>query len=134
VSFTSPVALELRENGRVIGTSEAERLMLPAGVHDIEMSNDALGFSTSRRVTINADRTTSVSVELPTGAVSINALPWAEVWLDGVRIGETPIANFSAAIGAHEVLLRHPQFGERRTTLTVSTKQTARLGVDMRTP
>ena len=134
VSFSSPVALELRENGRVIGTSEAERLMLPAGVHDIELSNEALGFSAARRVTINADRTTSVSVELPSGTVSINALPWAEVWLDGVRIGETPIANFTASIGAHEVLLRHPQFGERRTKLTVSTKQTARLGVDMRTP
>jgi hypothetical protein len=134
VSFSSPVPLELRENGRVIGTSEAERLMLPAGVHDIEMSNEALGFSAARRVTVTADRTTAVAVELPTGTVSINALPWAEVWLDGVRIGETPIANFSAAIGAHEVLLRHPQFGERRAKLTVSTKQTARLGVDMRTP
>ena len=134
VSFSSPVALELRENGRVIGTSEAERLMLPAGVHEIEMSNEALGFSAARRVTVTADRTTSVPVELPSGTVSINASPWAEVWLDGVRIGETPIANFNASIGAHEVLLRHPQFGERRTKLTVSLKQTARLGVDMRTP
>lgn len=134
VAFSSPVPLELRENGRVIGTSSADRLMLPAGVHEIELSNEALGFSAARRVTVTPDRTTTVGIELPTGTVSINALPWAEVWLDGVRIGETPIANFSATIGSHDVLLRHPQLGERRSQLTVSLKQTARLGVDMRTP
>jgi hypothetical protein len=52
----------------------------------------------------------------------------------GERIGETPIANLTRPIGTHEVLLRHPQFGERKARLTVSLKQPARLGVDMRTP
>ena len=134
VTFDSPIPLELRENGRVVGSTAVERLMLPAGEHDIEMSNDALGFRATRRITIGADRTTSVPVEVPTGTININALPWAEVWLGGERIGETPIANLSRPIGSYDVLLRHPQFGERRARLTVSTKQTARLGVDMRTP
>jgi hypothetical protein len=134
VSFVSPIALDLRENGRVVGTSNVERLMLPVGDHEIEMTNDALGFRATRRVTVGADRTTSVAVDIPSGTVSINALPWAEVWLGGERIGETPIANLSRPIGSYEVLLRHPQFGERRARVTVSTKQTARLGVDMRTP
>ncbi len=134
VSIVSPIALELRENGRVVGTSDVERLMLPVGDHEIEMTNDALGFRATRRVTVGADRTTSVAVDVPSGMVSINALPWAEVWLGGERIGETPIANLSRPIGSYEVLLRHPQFGERRARVTISTKQTARLGVDMRTP
>jgi hypothetical protein len=134
VSIVSPIALELRENGRVVGTSDVERLMLPVGDHEIEMTNDALGFRATRRVTVGADRTTSVAVDVPSGTVSINALPWAEVWLGGERIGETPIANLSRPIGTYDVVLRHPQFGERRARLTISTKQTARLGVDMRTP
>ncbi len=134
VTFVSPIPLELREGGRVVGTTDVERLILPAGEHEIEMSNAALGFSATRRITIAADRTTSVPVEVPTGTLSINALPWAEVWLAGERIGETPIANLSRPIGNYEVLLRHPQFGERRARVTVSAKQTARLGVDMRTP
>jgi hypothetical protein len=83
---------------------------------------------------VAADRTTSVAVDIPNGTVSINALPWAEVWLGGERIGDTPIANLSRPIGTYEVLLRHPQFGERKARLTVSAKQTTRLGVDMRTP
>jgi hypothetical protein len=132
VTFSSPIRLELRENGRFLGSTDVERLMLPAGEHEIEMTNDALGFQTTRRIAIAADRTTAVPVEVPTGTVNINALPWAEVWLGGERIGETPIANLSRPIGNYEVLLRHPQYGERRARVTVSARQTARLGVDMR--
>src|SRR5688500_20134387 len=108
--------------------------MRPAGDHEIEMINEALGFRAMRRVSVSADRATAVPVELPNGTVSINALPWAEVWLGGERIGETPIANLSRPIGSYEVLLRHPQFGEQKARLTVSARQTARRGVDMRTP
>jgi hypothetical protein len=134
VTFSSPITLSFLENGRVFGTTAAERLMLPAGDHDIEMTNDALGFRATRRITVAADRTTAVSVAVPDGVVNINALPWAEVWVDGERVGETPIANLSRPIGSHEVVLRHPQFGERRARVTVSLKETARLGVDMRVP
>ena len=64
--------------------------------------------------------------------MNINAQPWAEVWVDGQRIGETPIGNLSRPVGPHEVVLRHPEFGERRETVIVTLKQPARLGVDMR--
>ena len=134
VQISSPVVLELRENGTVIGTTASERLMLPAGEHEIELRNDALGFRATRQVSVAADRTVALPITMPNGTVSINALPWAEVWLGGQRIGETPIANLSWPLGAHQVLLRHPQLGERRATVTISARETARLGVDMRTP
>ena len=34
-------------------------------------------------------------------------------------IGETPIGNYSLPIGSHEVVLRHPELGERRQTVMV---------------
>jgi hypothetical protein len=134
VSFISPIPLQLHEDGRLVGTTESERLMMAAGDHVFELVNDAFGFRTTRSINVAAQRTTTVRIDVPNGTVSINAQPWAEVWVGGERIGETPIANLSRPIGSHEVILRHPQFGERRATVTVSMKQTARLGVDMRTP
>jgi hypothetical protein len=134
VEFTSPIVLELRENGSLLGTTASERLMLPAGDHQIELRNDALAFRATRQVTIAADRTVTLPIAIPNGTVSINALPWAEVWIGGQRIGETPIANVSWPIGSHQVLLRHPQLGERKATVTIPAKGTARLGVDMRAP
>lgn len=130
----SPVLLQLRAAGDLIGNTENDRVMLPAGQHDIEMRNDALGFVRTQRVTVAAGRTSEVRVPLPNGLLSINAVPWAQVWLDGEPLGDTPLANIERPIGNYRVTLRHPQLGERQATVTVSLKETARLGVDMRQP
>lgn len=66
------------------------------------------------------------------GLVSVNALPWADVWIDGAPVGETPIGNLALPIGTHEVLLRHPDHGEQHHTVTVTSDRVARLSVDLR--
>ena len=50
----------------------------------------------------------------PRGTVNINAQPWAEVWIDGKKMGETPLANLSIPLGVREIVFKHPQFGERK--------------------
>ena len=45
--------------------------------------------------------------------MALNAQPWADVWVDGERVGETPIGNVAVPIGPHEVVFRHPQLGEQ---------------------
>jgi hypothetical protein len=132
LAVTSPVPMQLREEGRLIGTSEADRLMLPSGDHDIELSNEALGYRVTRKITVTPGKTTATAVELPSALLSLNALPWAEVWIDGERIGETPLANVSRRIGSHQVVFRHPQFGERTETVLLTLRQPTRIGVDMR--
>jgi hypothetical protein len=134
LAVNTPVLLQLRENGKLVGTSESERLMMPAGEHELELSNAALGFRATRKFNVAADQTTTLRIEVPNGTLSVNAQPWAEVWMGGERIGQTPLANISRPIGTHEVILRHPQLGERKATVTISTTQSARLGVDMRAP
>jgi hypothetical protein len=64
--------------------------------------------------------------------VSINAVPWAEVTIDGTRVGETPLGNLPQTLGPHEIVFRHPQFGERRVNTVVTMKEANRISVDMR--
>jgi PEGA domain-containing protein len=132
ISVSSSVPLQLREGGKVIGTSESDRLMLTAGDHDIEFVNPELGFTAKRTVRVTAGKTTATKVELPNGVVSINALPWAEVWIDGERIGETPIGNLTRRVGTHEVVFKHPELGERRESVLIVVGKPARIGVDLR--
>jgi hypothetical protein len=124
--------LHILERGRLIGTTESDRLLLPVGSHNLEFVDDALGFRARRTVTISAGQTTTVAVSLPQAAVNLNAVPWADVTVDGKEIGQTPIANFMLPIGRHQVVFRHPQFGEKQTTVTVSLQEAARVAVDMR--
>jgi hypothetical protein len=132
ITVSAPIALQLREGGKVIGTSESERLMLPAGDHDIEFANEALGFTARRTLKVTAGKTTAMKMDLPNGTLSINAQPWAEVFVDGERVGETPIGNLSRRIGSHEVIFRHPDLGERRESVVISVGKPTRIGVDLR--
>jgi serine/threonine-protein kinase len=72
-----------------------------------------------------------VPVSVPDGRVSLNALPWAEVLIDGRPVGTTPLANLAVPIGHHEVVFRHPQFGERKQNLTVTATTPARIGINL---
>ena len=83
-------------------------------------------------MTVQAGKTSPVKLDAPSGTVSINAVPWAEVWMDGRRIGETPIGNLSAPIGARELVFRHPDFGERKASIMVTLKEPARISMDLR--
>jgi hypothetical protein len=132
LTVAAPFPLQILEGKDVVGTSQASKIMLPAGRHELVLSNDSLGFSEKRVVQVAAGKTASVKIDHPQAPLSINALPWAEVWIDGTRIGETPIGNHLVGIGAREVVFRHPQYGERRQTVIVSLSSPARVSVDMK--
>jgi PEGA domain-containing protein len=132
VTFRSPMTIDIHEGGRLLGTTDSERIMMAAGRHELVLTNDTLGYRATRAVQVPPGKVAVVSIELPRGVININASPWAEVWIDGKRIGETPIGNLPIAIGAHEVVFRHPQFGEKRQAVSVTTNAPVRLSMDMR--
>jgi len=132
LSIASPVVVQLFENGQLLGLSQSDRVMVPAGRHELTLVNDALGYRDTRTVQVPAGRTANLSVEIPKGTIALNAQPWAEVWIDGEKIGETPIGNHQLSVGTHDVLFRHPELGEQHYTTTVTLKAPARLSVDMR--
>lgn len=134
LAISSGVPLQIFEKGALIGTTDTPRILLPAGAHELELVNADLGYRLARSVQITAGQTASVGLKPPMGTLSVNALPWAEVWIDGQRAGETPIGNFSIAIGRHELLFRHPELGEQRKTVTVGVTSPQRVSADMRKP
>jgi hypothetical protein len=131
VAIQAPFELQVLENGQVIGSSAMDRLMLPAGKHDLTLISDSFGFTTTVAVQVPAGRTATVPVTLPKNTLSINALPWAEVSLDGQPLGTTPLGNISVSIGNHEIIWTHPQHGERRQVVKVTAGAPVRASVDL---
>ncbi|MEO5739123.1 MAG: PEGA domain-containing protein [Vicinamibacterales bacterium] len=132
LSVQAPMDMDIMEGNRILGSTRMERVMLPVGSHRIELVNSALEFSIVRTVEIGAGRTANIAVALPSGSLSVNAVPWAEVSLDGATIGTTPLGELAVPIGVHELVFRHPQLGERRQTVTVKAQTPARIGLDLR--
>jgi hypothetical protein len=132
VSVKTPVPMQVFEEGRLVGTTEIDRIMLPVGTHRLEIVSEALGYRSRQEVAIRPGQTSTLRLDLPTGVLALNAQPWAEVWIDGERIGETPIGNLTRTIGPHQVVFRHPDLGEKKATVVVTLKEPARVGVDLR--
>ena len=97
-----------------------------------ELVNETLGYRATRSIQVPPGKVSAVSLEMPQGTININAAPWAEVFVDGRRAGETPIGNLSLPIGPHEILFRHPQLGEKRQAVSVTLNAPVRLSVDMK--
>jgi hypothetical protein len=122
--------MQVFEDERLIGTTGAYRLMLPAGRRELRLLNTDYGFSTIMPVQIVAGQSITAAVAVPNGSLSVNALPWANVLIDGATVGTTPLANLSVPVGPHEVVWRHPQLGERRQAVSVVAQGTTRVAVD----
>ena len=131
LSVTAPLVVDLQENGRLLGNSGIDKIMLPAGRHEIELVNEHLGYRETRTVQVSPGRTAAISVTLPKGTVSLNAIPWASVSIDGESIGDTPIGNLPLTVGPHEVVFRNAELGEQRRVITVTMRSPVRLSVDL---
>ena len=132
LTVSSPVALQLREGGKVIGTTDLDKVMLPAGDHEVEMVSDVLGFRATRKVTHcggedshDPGRAPERESQSECAAVGRGLDRWRARRRDS-------IGNLQRPIGTHQVVFRHPDLGERRESVVITLLQPARLGVDLR--
>ena len=132
VSVDLPIQVQIFERGRFVGTNDAGRVTLASGLHELELVNESLQLRVKQTVYIRSDQTTPLPIELPSGTLNVNALPWSDVVVDGKSLGATPLGHIRLPIGVHQVLFRHPQLGEQVRTAVVRAGAETRVTVDFR--
>ncbi len=71
--------------------------------------------------------------DLPDAALSINSIPWTEVYVDGTSVRATPLLGYRLSPGVHQITLRDPQGRIRRQIrLTLEPGEHRRLSIDLR--
>ncbi|HEX7140306.1 MAG TPA: hypothetical protein VF219_20820, partial [Vicinamibacterales bacterium] len=126
----SPIELRILEDRQLLGLSNGAPIVLAVGRHQLDLVNDTLDLRVSRAVTVEANKSAKLAIAAPAGTLSVNAAPWAEVFVDGHSVGVTPLGALSTPVGSHEVVWRHPQLGERRRTVVVGALTPARVTMD----
>ncbi|HUE87095.1 MAG TPA: PEGA domain-containing protein [Vicinamibacterales bacterium] len=132
ISVVAPAEVQVFEDGLLLGTSQSDRIMVSAGSHALEIVNETLGYRATRSITVAPGKVSLVRLDWPNGSMALNAQPWAEVWVNGKPVGETPIGSIAVPIGTYEVLFRHPELGEQTVRATVTATAPARVIVDLR--
>jgi hypothetical protein len=132
ISVDAPAELRIFEGQRLIGTSQTDRIMMSVGRHTLQVTNEALGYRETTVVTVAPGKVSSVQPPWPNGMMSLNAAPWAQVWVDGQMVGETPLSNVRVPIGSHEVVFRHPELGEKLVRAVVTVGAPTKVSADLR--
>ena len=117
--LVSPVEVQVLEGERVLGSSADGPIVTTAGRHELDFINTAVGYKSRQVVEIRAGQIVSMNVAMPDGRVSVNAVPWAQVWINGTAAGDTPLANLPLPVGEHQITFRHPQLGEQTQRVLV---------------
>jgi serine/threonine-protein kinase len=66
-----------------------------------------------------------------TGLLQVGVKPWAEVTVDGIVMGTTPLDRLSLPAGVHTVQFRHPRYGVVERKVTIRPGETEHLVVDL---
>jgi hypothetical protein len=130
VTFPRGPSLDVFEADQMLGSSAQERLALPEGPHTLVLVNDALGFRTEQTVVVRGGQEVALRIDWPFAALEIDTSAPARVTVDGLPLGETPLASLRLPIGPHIVILTHPTLGPRRIEVKVGLRGPNRLTVD----
>jgi hypothetical protein len=128
-----PFEMQVFEGTTLVGVT-SDKLSLPPGPHDLRIVSETLAFKAWLHAEIFVGKTTRLPLALPKGSISLNATPWAEVWIDGEKVGETPIGNYAVTIGPHEIVFKNPDLGEQHHAATVTAATPVKLSVDLTKP
>ncbi len=132
IAIVSKAEMDIFEGDVLVGSTRSPQVMMPAGVHKLRLVSEALGYEGTQQIRVEQGKVARINLTLPESTINLNALPWAEVWIDGRTAGETPIGNLPIAIGAHEIVFRHPEFGEKTVSTVVKSNAPTRVTVDLR--
>jgi hypothetical protein len=132
IKVTAPYELKVSESGRMLGTTGRNPVMVPPGRHSFEFGNQPLGLKLRQYVDAAPGQLVMVPLELPVGMMNLFADQAAEVYVDGQKVGETPLASLPVPLGSHEIVFRHAKYGEVRYTVSVTLAAPVNLNVTFR--
>ena len=129
VTVYAPFDVTISEGGRVLRADDHQLIMLAPGAHELRVSNRALAYEAVRRIVVKPGESTNLQLTPDPSTLTVTASEPAEVWVDGTRVGDTPLTASPIPLGTHELVVKRAAGGERHFTVTISARPFA-LAVD----
>jgi hypothetical protein len=130
IAVFAPFDLQVYEGRRLIGSTDQERIMMPAGRHELQFVNTQRGFRESRTIDVGPGATLPVNIEKTEGTLRIDAPEGSEVFIDGASVGTAPLGEQTVTLGAREIVVKHPEMGEKKVSATVTSSAPAEVKVE----
>lgn len=117
---SDPDGAQVSLNGKVMGTTPLALEQLKKGrVYMIAVVKPGYRAATKKVKLERLRQQEAFPLSAAYGYISVNALPWANIIVDGKKIGETPIARYRLPAGRHTLEYSHPDFGSSKEEVTL---------------
>ena len=146
LSVEADVLTKVFVNGKLLGETPLTEKPISAGSHQIRYVNEdaktqmefSVNLSRGRHLTCtyrlasqeNSCTQVSQVDSKPKGKVTFLATPPATVFVNGKRLGETPLQEFDLEIGTHNIEFRLQGFEPLRETIELGEHESKRLSVE----
>jgi serine/threonine-protein kinase len=135
---TTPPGAEVRLGDKSLGNSPVDAeipiaagklIIRKRGFDPIERNIELASFSGNPPVAQLVEKLSPVG----RGELTVNALPWAHVFIDGKQVGDTPLSKVGLSAGSHQIRLQSPSTGrEMRFSVAIETGTELRRVADLR--
>jgi hypothetical protein len=123
---------EIFVDGESKGVAPLGQIQLSAEDHSLRLSHQDYFGAITDQVRIRGGETLTKTYSFSDlGYLQVVVQPWAEVYIDGRYVGQTPFSKIKVTVGKHTVMLRHPQLGEKRAVVEIQSNETTRLRQQM---
>jgi len=129
VSSEADIALFIDD--KPVGTGKASE-EVKAGSHKVKAVNKARGINIVRTVRVKGGEDKYLDIEIGMGSLSLDAPPGSDVFIDGKRIGTTPLPAIPLIEGQHNVVVKKGK-AEYKRSFPVRAGDDVSLWVEFRT-
>ena len=129
---TAPGGALVRIDGKTVGSTPLRKKLRP-GSYALALRSDRLGYNLRRRVTILSGQPRTLDIQPKKGRLRILIRPWADVSLDGNKLGTTPLAPQSVYEGEHRLTIENKTLGvlrHQRVVVSAGQEAVIRLRLD----
>ena len=121
IKVLAPFDITISDGSKLLRLDDRDQVMLPAGPHDVRFENRAFGYVETRHVEVQPGVTTPLSLAAPYTTLTLTTSAAAEVVIDGVSVGQTPLNDYPVQIGTRDVLVKSAA-GNRRLSIPATVK------------
>ena len=128
-----PLGAVVKVDGKVIGKTPVNSVVLTAGNHTVDVSKLGYG-SVSKIIQVPGGKhiTVSISLKSLSGRLTVTTKPIsAKLYVDGKFMGKTPLVDLQLPVGPHELSFQAPGMTPERRQVTVTPASTIHLDVVM---
>jgi len=118
---SNPSGAEVYIDGQKVGETPLEHYVLPIGLHQVLIKKEGYKDEVFN-VSIQEGKELTFNVELSpkTGMITITTDPsGAEVYIDGLKVGETPLEQYVLTVGKHTIVIKKEGYKEETHEITV---------------